>query len=156
MSALAALPPALVARARADEVAMLYESWPRTTLSVMLGALILWGAFWHEVALLPMAAWFALVFANQAWRASLARTWQRVQPGRDAAPRWGRYWTLGAALSGALWGVASVMLFPASPPHQALLIVCLFGVVLGGLNLTAVYKASFYGFVLPALLPLIV
>ena len=28
--------------------------------------------------------------------------------------------------------------------------------VLGGLNLTAVYKPSFYGFVLPALLPLIV
>ena len=39
---------------------------------------------------------------------------------------------------------------------QALLIVCLFGVVLGGLYLTAVYKPSLYGFVLPALLPLIV
>jgi signal transduction histidine kinase/CheY-like chemotaxis protein len=35
------------------------------------------------------------------------------------------------------------------------LIVCLFGVILGGLNLTAVYKPSFYGFALPALLPLI-
>ena len=34
--------------------------------------------------------------------------------------------------------------------------MCLFGVVLGGLNLTAVYKPSFYGFVLPALVPLIV
>jgi signal transduction histidine kinase/CheY-like chemotaxis protein len=33
--------------------------------------------------------------------------------------------------------------------------VCLFGVVLGGLNLTAVYRPAFYGFVLPALLPLI-
>ena len=47
-------------------------------------------------------------------------------------------------------------MFPASPAHQALLIVCLFGAVLGGLNLTAVYKPSFYGFVLPALVPLIV
>jgi signal transduction histidine kinase/CheY-like chemotaxis protein len=58
-------------------------------------------------------------------------------------------------LAGALWGAAAVVLFPASPAHQALLIVCLFGVVMGGLNLTAVYKPSFYGFVLPALLPLI-
>ena len=46
-------------------------------------------------------------------------------------------------------------MFPASPPHQALLIVCLFSVVLGGLNLTAVYKPSFYAFVLAALVPLI-
>jgi signal transduction histidine kinase len=37
-----------------------------------------------------------------------------------------------------------------------LLIVCLFGVILGGINLVAVYKASFYGFVVPALIPLIV
>ena len=47
------------------------------------------------------------------------------------------------------------MMFPPSQPHQALLIVCLFGVVLGGLNLTAVYRPAFYGFVLPALVPLI-
>ena len=46
--------------------------------------------------------------------------------------------------------------FPRSPQTEALLIVCLFGVVLGGLNLTAVYRPSFYGFVLPALVPLIV
>jgi signal transduction histidine kinase len=47
-------------------------------------------------------------------------------------------------------------MYPASAAHEALLIVCLFGVILGGLNLTAVYKPSFYGFALPALLPLIV
>ena len=64
------------------------------------------------------------------------------------AGRWGGYWSIGSAIAGALWGTAAVVMFPASPPHQALLIVCLFGVVLGGLNLTAVYKPSFYGFVL--------
>ena len=46
-------------------------------------------------------------------------------------------------------------MFPASPSYQALFIVCQFGVILGGLNLTAVYKPSFYGFVLAALVPLI-
>jgi len=58
-------------------------------------------------------------------------------------------------VGGGLWGIAAVTMYPDSPPHQALLIVCLFGVVLGGLNLTAVYKPSFYGFVVPALVPLI-
>ena len=99
--------------------------------------------------------WVALIVANQLWRGMLVRAWHRAQPGFAAAPRWGRYWAVGSTLGGALWGVAAVAMYPDSPPHQALLIVCLFGVVFGGLNLTAVYKPSFYGFVLPALVPLI-
>src|SRR6185369_4083124 len=73
----------------------------------------------------------------------------------EAMPRWGSYWASGSTLAGALWGAAAVAMYPASPADEALLIVCLFGVVLGGLNLTAVYKPAFYGFVLSALLPLI-
>ena len=79
-----------------------------------------------------------------------------ASPGPPRSLRWGRYWAVGSALGGALWGLAAVVVFPASEPHQALLIVCLFGVALGGLNLTAVWRPSFYGFVLPALVPLIV
>ncbi|MEP7062297.1 MAG: ATP-binding protein [Betaproteobacteria bacterium] len=156
MTALRAVAPALVERARADQVAMLYERYHRTTLSMLLGALILWAVLREEVAPALMAAWLLLVAANQTWRGALARAWRRAQPGIAATPRWGRYWTLGSALAGALWGFASVAMFPESAPSQALMIVCLFGVVLGGLNLTAVYKPSFYGFALPALLPLIV
>ncbi|TMG86421.1 MAG: hybrid sensor histidine kinase/response regulator, partial [Betaproteobacteria bacterium] len=38
----------------------------------------------------------------------------------------------------------------------ALLIVCLFGVIMGGINLTSVYKPTLYGFALLTLAPLIV
>jgi signal transduction histidine kinase/CheY-like chemotaxis protein len=102
-----------------------------------------------------MAAWVALILANQAWRGLLARAWVREQPGIDATARWGRYWSIGSTLAGALWGCAALVMYPASPAHQALLIVCIFGAVLGGLNLTAVYRPSFYGFALAALFPLI-
>ena len=77
-----------------------------------------------------------------------------ARSGRDA--RWGQL--LGGRLRRrrSALGVRSGNDVPAHPPaHQALLIVCLFGVVLGGLNLTAVWRPSFYGFVLPALVPLI-
>jgi len=43
---------------------------------------------------------------------------------------------------------------PPAPP--GLLIVCLLGLALGGVNLTAVYRPAFYAFVLPAVVPLIV
>ena len=69
----------------------------------------------------------------------LARAYRRAAPPVAEAPRWGRYWAIGSALAGALWGAAAIAMFPASPPHQALLIVCLFSVMLGGLHVTAVY-----------------
>ena len=155
MSPLAGLKPALVERARADQVAMAFASWPRTTLSMLLGGALLAFAMWSQVNPAWWLAWFALVAVNQVWRWRLADAWKQRQPGPAAVLRWGRYWAIGSALGGALWGLAAVVVFPSSEPHQALLIVCLFGVALGGLNLTAVWRPSFYGFVLPALVPLI-
>ena len=145
----------LLAHARADQVATLYRSWHRTTASMVLGALILCGVLWQQEASWVMAAWLAAILVNQAWRGLLARAYRRAEPPVVDAARWGAYWAIGSTLAGALWGAAAIAMFPASPSYQALFIVCQFGVILGGLNLTAVYKPSFYGFVLAALVPLI-
>jgi signal transduction histidine kinase len=156
MSPLAACDPALVRRARCDQVATLYRHGHLTSVSMGLGAAIFCGVMWDEASHALLAGWASMVVLNQLWRTVLLRAWQRIRPGPAAVARWGVYWATGSTLAGALWGVAALVLFPASLAHQALLIVCLFGVVMGGLNLTAVYKPSFYGFVLPALVPLIV
>jgi signal transduction histidine kinase/CheY-like chemotaxis protein len=155
MSPLAALSPGLIARARADQVATIYERFHLTSWAMGLGALLFCIVLRHEVAWSLMALWCALIAVNQAWRAALVRAWQRARPGIAASPRWGRYWAIGSTLAGGLWGFAGVAMFPVSDAYQALLIVCLFGVVLGSLNLTAQYRPSFYGFVLAALVPLI-
>ena len=122
---------------------------------MVLGALILCGVLWQQEAPWVMAAWLVAILVNQAWRGLLARAYRRAQPPVVDAARWGAYWAIGSTLAGALWGAAAIAMFPASPSYQALFIVCQFGVILGGLNLTAVYKPSFYGFVLAALVPLI-
>ena len=122
---------------------------------MVLGALILCGVLWQQQASWVMAAWLAAILVNQAWRGLLARAYRRAEPRVADAARWGAYWAVGSTLAGALWGAAAVAMFPASPSYQALFIVCQFGVILGGLNLTAVYKPSFYGFVLAVLVPLI-
>lgn len=151
----AAIAPPLLARARADQVATLYGSWHRTTGSMVLGAVILCVVLWDQESPQVMVVWFAAILANQAWRGWLARAYRRAAPAAADAARWGNRWAAGSTIAGALWGAAAIAMFPASPPHQALLIVCVFSVILGGLNLTAVYKPSFYGFALAALLPLI-
>ncbi len=146
----------VLARARADQVAQLYAGWHRTSLSMLLGAALLCLVLWDQTSPWYIAGWIALIVANQAWRGRLAHAWRRQRPGLAATLRWGRYWSAGSTLAGALWGLAALVMYPSSAPHEALLIVCLFGVVLGGLNLTAVYRSSFYGFALAALVPLIV
>jgi signal transduction histidine kinase len=157
MPSLTALAPRLVQRARADQIATLFTQWPVATASMVLGASILSIVMWGTVAPQLFAAWMGAIILNQAWRMWLVHRYRAAAPEPARRARWGRAWAVGSMLAGALWGVAGVVLFvPGDPGHQALLIVCLFGVILGGINLVAVYKASFYGFVVPALVPLIV
>ncbi len=155
MSPLTSLAPMLLARARADQVGTLYRQCNRSTVSMVLGATILCTVLWGHASPMAMALWLAAILLNQAWRSALARRYHRLAPALSDVQRWGLYWSAGSAVAGGLWGAAAYAMYPASPAHEALLIVCLFGVLLGGLNLTAVYKPSFYGFVLPALIPLI-
>ena len=121
-----------------------------------LGALILCTVMWEQESGRTMVIWYAAILANQAWRGVLARAYRRAQPEVHDAWRWGAYWAVGSTLAGGLWGAAALAMFPASAPYQALFIVCQFIVILGGLAVTVVYRPSFYGFVLAALVPLIV
>ena len=90
MGPLAAIAPPLLARARADQVATLFEHGHLTTVSMGLGAIILCAVMWTEVPALPMIVWGTLIAANQAWRTMLMRAFERVRPGAEAAPSWGR------------------------------------------------------------------
>ncbi len=148
---------ALAERVRADQIDTLFGQWRRTTVSMLLGAGIFTAVMWDAAPPLAFAGWIGAIIANQAWRYSLAQRYRALAPTVPQRSEWGYIWALGSAIAGALWGAAGVALFAAGDVgHQALLIVCLFGVVLGGVDLTSVYKPSFYGFVVPALAPLTV
>ena len=152
-----AFTPALAERVRRDQIQTLFTQWRRTTATMVLGGLILTIVMWGTAPPATFAGWLAAIALNQVWRYQLVRRYRASAPGVAARSRWGHAWALGSAIAGSLWGAAGVALFvPGDIGHQALLIVCLFGVIVGGIYLTSVYKPSFYGFVLPALVPLIV
>ncbi|HEX8011793.1 MAG TPA: ATP-binding protein [Casimicrobiaceae bacterium] len=156
MAALTALDPVLLRRARADQIATLFTQWGRTTSSMTLGGLILCAVMWNVAPRGELALWLAAILVNQAWRYELVRRYRAASPALGDRERWGRAWAIGSTIAGALWGTAGVLWFARGDlGHQALLIVCLFGVIMGGLNLTSVYKPTLYGFSLPALAPLI-
>jgi signal transduction histidine kinase len=156
MSSPTALDPRLIPRARADQIATLFTQWGRTTSSMALGGLILCAVMWNVAPHGELALWLAAILLNQAWRYELTRRYRAAAPGPTERESWGRAWSIGSTIAGALWGAAGVLWFAHGDiGHQALLIVCLFGVIMGGINLTSVYKPTLYGFVLPTLAPLI-
>jgi signal transduction histidine kinase/CheY-like chemotaxis protein len=156
MRSATALDARLLRLARADQVATLFSQWPRTTFSMVLGGLILCAVMWQSAPHDELALWFGAILINQAWRYELARRYRAAGPGPAERERWGLRWAAGSTVAGALWGAAGLLWFAQGDiGHQALLIVCLFGVVLGGINLTSVYKPALYGFSLMALVPLI-
>jgi signal transduction histidine kinase/CheY-like chemotaxis protein len=157
MASSTTLDPRLIERARADQIATLFTQWRRTTSSMVLGGLILGVVLWNVAPHRELALWLAAILLNQAWRFELARRYRAAAPAPSERKRWGWAWAAGSTIAGALWGAAGVLWFaPGDIGLQALLIVCLFGVIMGGINLTSVYKPTLYGFVLPTLLPLIV
>ena len=134
------------ARARADQVENSGAGWRRTS-SVDTG---------RAAAVLVQCGG-----RRRRWLMCGSQAWQRVtrrqlrngsvrNPDSAAAPRWGRMLGHRMTLGGALWGIAAGHDVSGSPPPGAIDRLS-FGVVLGGLNLTAVYKPAFYGFVIPAL-----
>src|SRR5437868_14417006 len=102
MSPLSSVAPALIARARADQVATLYSRCDLTSVSMGLGAVILCIVMWDYVAAGAMIGWLVLIALNQGWRGALARAWRRVRSGHSAALRWGRSWSVGSTLVRAL------------------------------------------------------
>ena len=148
--------PAVGARVRADQIETLFTQWRRTTASMFLGASILTVVMWGTAPPLVFTAWLAarlppirLGVTDLPNAIDLPCLHRSSANGGDVRGHWVRP---SPARCGALRVPSCSQ--PGDIGHQALLIVCLFGVVLGGIDLTAVYKPSFYGFVLPALVPL--
>jgi signal transduction histidine kinase len=144
-------------RARADQIETLFSQWGRTTSSMALGGLILCVVMWNVAPHGQLAVWLAAILANQAWRYALVRRYRASRDKERDHERWGLAWTAGSAIAGTLWGAAGVVWFASGDiGHQAVLIVCLFGVIMGGINLTSVHRPTLYAFTLLALAPLIV
>ena len=141
----------------AEQIRALYSQLPKSSAGMAAGGLVVIGAMWGQVTHAILLAWFGAILLNQSWRLALYMRYRRGPPGPADAPRWGRLWTIGAGLSGLIWGSAGILMFiPAAPDYQAFLIVALFAVTTGALTLVAVHAPSFYAFVLPTLMPVIV
>ena len=145
------------AQVRLQQVRLLYSQLPTSTGGTMVGALLLAVVMWDIAPTNSIAGWFACMTANQGWRYWLYLRWRRTGIELADIDRAANYWALGSLLSGCLWGLATLLFFiPDSPVYQAFLFVLIFAVTSAAVLLIGVHLPSFYVFVLPALVPIVV
>ncbi len=101
-----------------------------------------------------LAAWAGLAILVTLARALLMWGWPKAPLQIAEARRWRGLLVIGAAVSGALWGLLPVLIWGQAPiEHQMFLGVVLAGMCAGALAALGYVRTTFYAFVLPALLP---
>ncbi len=147
----------LEARVRTEQVRVLYQQLPYSIVGTAIASVFLAAVMWNMVPGNAVVGWLVCMAANQLWRLVLYFQFKRLTLSGPDVERWAQYWAAGALISGVLWGGAGFLFFiPGAPVYQAFLIVLIFGVVAAAVLLIGIHMPSFYGFVVPALLPIVV
>lgn len=114
---------------RAAQVHHLYSQARAGMYGALVGAVVLVAALWEVVPSGGLVGWLAVFFAAQIPRHLLLHAYETTTVPEIEARTWGYRFTLLAAISAALWGVAGFALFPSeSFTYQCLLAAFLAGV----------------------------
>lgn len=140
----------------AEQVRHLYRLSPAGYLGTLINASIMTFGLWNVVDNAVLAGWFTTVVAITTGRYLLYRAYVSTAAADTPARSWANRFFVGATMMGCMWGVLSTVLFPhSSPAHQFLVIFVIGGMVMSAAGVLSTVKRVFYGFTLPAVVPLI-
>ncbi|MBI5442030.1 MAG: PAS domain-containing protein [Deltaproteobacteria bacterium] len=141
----------------AEQVKLLYENSRSAFTATLVNGLLV---VFLQRTLVPawiLAGWLFAVLLVTGLRVLLLRVFRRRSPSPKEIGPWVRYFLAAVSLSGALWGVAGLLLFrPESLAHQAFLAFVLGGMVAGAAGTYAPLPAAYFAFSVPTLLPITV
>jgi two-component system, sensor histidine kinase len=139
-----------------EQIRMLFHHLATSVGGTMFGVFLLVLIMWPSVSHSMLLGWAAAMGANQLWRLGLYQRFRRLGISLADVDHWTYLWTIGAGLSGVLWGTANAIFFvPASPLLQTVLLTLTFGIVAVAVPLIASHLTSLYIFVIPVLVSLI-
>jgi len=140
---------------RAEKVQSLYANNSTAVVGNALIALILAGIQWGVVAAPSIIGWLVLMMFALAVRTLLFIAHRRAAPGDDSI--WLQRFRISVAAIGVVWGLASLLIFPAhNLPHQAFLTFALGGMTAAAITTLSIDRVSLLAFTLPALVAVIV
>jgi PAS domain S-box-containing protein len=116
-------------------------------IAVALIAFVLWPVAPH----VPVVAWLGMAGAVFAARAALVFLYRRSTTAATRAATWRYRLVWSTAATGAMWGIAAIVLFPqTSVAHQAFMGFALAGVAAGAVPYVATILPAYLALALPA------
>ncbi len=96
--------------AKAELTGLLYR-FPLRILTHPMNAALVVVVLWEQLPVSLLLSWFGLVSAVALSRYLLAKRFERGQSGGRTIETWARLFVLGAAVSGGLWGLTTLVLW---------------------------------------------
>jgi diguanylate cyclase (GGDEF)-like protein/PAS domain S-box-containing protein len=148
--------PEFQAKVRAEQIKALYHA-PAIMLANPINAAILATALWQAYPAWILLLWVGLfcvvVSVRLVDRARYLR--QSHDSGREVD--WAKRFTVGAAATGLLWGLAgSVVLVSPDPVAHVVVTFVLGGMTVGAVCQDSAYLPAFFSYALPAVVPQVV
>jgi signal transduction histidine kinase len=138
----------------AERITALYDRGLIALIANLVNAAILAVALRDAVPARPLLIWLALMYVVVLIRLVLWRRQRSVSSTADDVQRWAAVWVVGTAVTGALWGSAGFLLFPADfIGAQDLLLFIIGGMVAGASASMSSFQPAFVAFLVPALAP---
>jgi signal transduction histidine kinase len=142
---------------RAERVRALFDRNPVAQATVLLNSAIVVVVLWGHAAPGRLFAWAGALWLVAACRLALGAAFRRSAPSPGEAGRWARWFTAGAAVNGATWGVVPLLVGDGLPlAHVIFLAFVLGGMAAGAALSNASRQSAFLAFTVPALLPILV
>ncbi len=141
----------------AEQVRLLYSKAPAGFVATLFNTFITASVLWSVVAHHALMLWVGAVLTLTAARSLLVRAYRRANPAPEQVRPWLTRFTIGAGISGVVWGSTGIFLFPhESLVHQVFLTFLTGGMAAGALATLSEVRAAFFAFVIPDLLPCVV
>jgi signal transduction histidine kinase len=142
-------------RIRAEQTKVIYRYLPALILiNGVVGAAMVYG-LWSVVPRSSLITWACVMTVVLAVRSASYWAYRRNEAADPHSNRWAAVFTLGSALSGALWGTAGVFLVPEHAlGYQLFMLFILMGMGAGAVTSLTAYMPAFYAFLPTCLLPI--
>jgi signal transduction histidine kinase len=132
-----------------------YRLLPMSVLAIVVNSTTLSYAQYDVIAFDKIATWLGLTFIVTFWRFITFRIF-RANPQKYSLKEWYRLFMVGVILSGMLWGLSALVLYPSGDiMHQAMLIIIIAGMSAGAISSLSSLKQAVHTFLILTLTPLI-
>jgi signal transduction histidine kinase/ActR/RegA family two-component response regulator len=133
------------------QLRLLYANASLGVVINILAATVLSGLQWGVVAKRLVFAWWIYILLVSVARYAVARHYWHASPAPTDSNKWRTVFIAGVALTGAGWGAAGILLYPAAHlTNQVFLFFVLGGMMLGASSVLAPRPEAFLTFLLPA------